>query len=98
MADPQPRSRAKARPTRTIFYIDPLAARLRLDPYDVIQQLRARVTEEIKSVSPDLRRHAAQPSTARVHVVSDPFPLMARTLCKRSSVTREGQTHRYLSA
>jgi hypothetical protein len=39
--------------------MDPLASRLRLDPRDVGQQLRARITKEIKSVGPDLCRHAA---------------------------------------
>jgi hypothetical protein len=45
--------------------MDPVASRLRLDPRDVDQQLRARITAEIESVIPDLRRHAAQPTAAR---------------------------------
>jgi predicted naringenin-chalcone synthase len=39
--------------------MDPLASRLRPDPRDVGQQLRARIAKEIESVGPDLRRHAA---------------------------------------
>jgi len=52
------------------------SARLRLDPRDVGQQLRARITEDIKSFIPDLRRHAAY-ATARLVRVSDSLPLMA---------------------
>ena len=35
VADPQPLSRAKAHPARPVFYIDPLASRLRLDLRDI---------------------------------------------------------------
>ena len=40
--------------------MDSLVSRLRLGPRDAGQQLRARITEKIKPVSPDLRRHAAK--------------------------------------
>ena len=45
--------------------MNPVSCRLRLDPRDVDQQLRARITAGIESVIPDLRRHAAQPTAAR---------------------------------
>jgi hypothetical protein len=63
--------------------MDPLAPRLRLDPRNIGQQLRERITQEIESVSPELRCHAAQPTAARAQVIN-PLLLAHRTLCRTS--------------
>src|SRR6516165_11956469 len=65
--------------------MDPVACRLRLDPRDVDQQLRARITAEIESVIPDLRRHAAQPTAARTRHQS--AVARAAKLCRRLGVS-----------
>ena len=55
---------------------------LGLDPRNLGQQLRARITEEPVSVGPDLRRHAAQATAPRAHIIN-PLPLLPRTLRTR---------------
>jgi hypothetical protein len=65
--------------------MDPVACRLRLDPRDVDQQLRARITAEIESVIPDLRRHAA--SLRRLVRTINPLSLVPRALCRRSGAS-----------
>ena len=48
VAGPQPLSRAKAQPTQ----MDPVASRLRLDPRDVLQQVKTRITAGIEPSCP----------------------------------------------
>src|SRR5690348_12938520 len=44
--------------------MNPIVPPPRLHPRNVGQQLRTLITEEIEPVSPDLRRHAAEPTAA----------------------------------
>jgi hypothetical protein len=67
--------------------MDPLPARLWLDPRDVGQKLRARITKDIKSISPDLGHHAAQPTAARAHIINL-LSLVPRTLSRTSGASR----------
>jgi|SRR6266851_607385 len=63
--------------------MDPLTPRLRPDPRNIGQQLRERITQEIESISPELRCHAAQPTAARAQAIN-PLLLAHRTLCRTS--------------